>query len=140
MELKKVTVRISLIAKAFAKIYKTIDKQQIAEIETELLKIYPSPESEVLLSADYDDEENSVGVSIYVSKPLPSDMVQKMNFDKLMFEYLLYADISKLHDVFECLQLMERKGSEAYEIDFIPVFYTKEIDSYDINFRILKNK
>ena len=55
-----------------------------------------------------------------------------------MFEYLLRADIEKLPDVFECIKLMERKEGNKYEVDFIPVFYTEEIDRYDIHFRIIK--
>ncbi len=133
------TVSIHKLARSFEKIYKGLDKHQISEMDKELIKMYPSKESEVLLSTDYGEEENSMGVSIYVSKPLAKEKLEPISFDKLMFENLIRADISKLTNVSECIELMERKGSNTYEIDFIPVFYNEELKDYYIHFRITRN-
>lgn len=129
-------ISIQKLAKSFEKIYHGLDKNQLEELDKETKKIYPSEESEVFLSTDYSEEENSVGVSIYVSKPLSQNNLPKINFDKLMLEYLLRTDIRKLPVLFECIERMEQKGKNQYKIDFIPVFYTKELDKHDIHFRI----
>lgn len=140
MEKEKPFVSVHQLAKIFKKIYAGLDTYQLGELDKELVKMYPSDESEILFTLGYSEDTNSVGVSIYVSKPLLAEKVEKMSFDKLMFEYLVRADISKLHQVFRCLEYMERKEGDAYEVDFIPVFYTKAIDKHDIHFRIIKNK
>ena len=139
MDKDKSIVSIHKLTKAFEKIYAGLDEEQLMELDKELSKIYPSEDSEVLLASDYGEEENSVGISIYVSKPLVADQLQSISFDKLVLEYLLRADLSNLIQVSECLQLMESRGENHYDIDFIPVFYTKEIDKYDIHLRISKN-
>lgn len=139
MEQKQPFVSIHKLAKIFEKIYAGLDTYQIGELEKELLKMYPSEESEVLFSAGYTEDTNSVGISVYVSNPLTGDNLQKVNFDKLIFEYLIRADISKLPQVLGCLERMERKGGKSDEVDFIPVFYTKDINKHDIHFRIIKS-
>ena len=132
------TVSIHKIAKQFEKIYNGLNQEQLEQMDEELLKIHPSEESDVFMSADYDEDENSIGISIFISNPLPQENLQKLSFDKLMFEYLIRADIKKLPTVLECLELMERKGSEQYEIHYMPVFYTEQLGDYDIHFRITK--
>ncbi len=138
MDTDRQIVNIKKTAKAFDKIYKGIEKHQLDELDKELVKIYPTDESEVLISTDYDEEENSVGVSIYVSKPQTSENEQIITFDKLMFEYLIYADIAKLTHVWECIKLMERKKGDKYDLDFIPVFYNDDLGDYYIHCRITK--
>lgn len=130
-------ISIKKLALAFEKIYKGIQQYQLDELDKEIIKIYPSTESEVLLSADYEEEENSIGMSIYVSKP-QTENIEKKTFDKIMFEYLIHADIEKLVNFAECIELMERKQGTNYDIDFIPVFYTQEIGKYDLHIRITK--
>lgn len=139
MEEGKPLVSIHKIAKSFQKICAGLQKQQLEELDKELIKIYPSEDSEVLLQADYEEEENSIGLSIYVSHPLKNDDLEKLSFDQLVFEYLIRADISKLTQVSSCLNLMENQGDNNYDIDFVPVFYTKEIHRHDIHLRISKN-
>ena len=138
MDTEKTIVNIKKLARAFDKIYKGIAQNQLDELNKELLKIHPTDDSEVLLFADYDEEENSMGLSIYVSNPDTDEELEALSFDKLMFEYLLLADITKLSNVWECIELMERSEGEDYDMDFIPVFYTKEIDKYDLHIRITK--
>ena len=139
MEKEKPLVSVHKLAKSFQKIYAGLNRDQLGELDNELLKMYPANQSEILLFSDYDEEENSVGISIYVTQPLAEENVQKKSFDKLMLEYLIRADISKLPQVFSCLAFMERKEGEDYEVDFIPVSYTKKIDKYNIHLRITKN-
>lgn len=138
MNKDKSLISIHKITKSFQKIYAGLNTQQLEELDKELMKMYPSENSEVLFCSDYGEEENSIGISIYVSAPKTNDNLQKISFDKLVFEYLIRADLSKLMQVSDCLKLMESKGTSQYEIDFVPVFYTKEIDKYDIHFRIVK--
>lgn len=138
MDNNKQQISIFKIAKTFEKIYKGLNKKQVAEVEKEMAKIVSSESSEVFMAADYEDEENSMGMSIYISNPLTEQDTKKIHFDKLMFEYLLRADISKLPDIMECIDLMECKGTDNYSIDAMPVFYTKELGDYDIQFRITK--
>ena len=133
-------ISIHKLTKFFKKIYTGSNPEQLKELEKELMKMYPSEESEVLLSTDYSEDENSVGVSIYVSNPIPQVEATKMDFPALMFQYLSHADTRKLPSVFECLERMEKTGTDCYELDFIPVFYTDEINKYDIHFRIFRVK
>jgi len=139
MNTPKTILNIKNLALAFEKIFKGIEKLQLDELDKELIKIYPSNNSQVLLSTDYDDDENSVGLSIYVSNPTSENNLQKIEFDKLMFQYLIYADITKLNDIWECIQLMERKDGDKYDLDFIPVFYNDQLGDYYIHCRITKN-
>ena len=138
MSVDKNTVNIKKIATVFEKIHKGIVQFQLDELDKELIKIYPTNESEILLSADYSEDDNSVGISIYVSKPQTSENTENIPFDKIMFEYLIRCDIEKLTNFAECVELMERAKGDKYDIDFIPVFYTKEIDKYDLHLRITK--
>ncbi len=135
-EEKKVSVKkIEMICN---KIANGIEKFQLYELDKELLKIYPTDNSEVFLATDYDEDDNSVGISIYVSNPQTEEEVKPISFNKLLFEYLILTDIQKLTNVWECLELMERKSGDKYDLDFIPVFYTEEINMYDLNLRITK--
>lgn len=136
--MNKAILNIKKLSKAFDKIYRGIDKQQLDELDKELIKIYPTDDSEVLLSTDYDEEENSVGVSIYISKPETDKNLQKISFGELMFQYLIYADLNKIDDVWECIELMERKQGDKYDVDFIPVFYNDDLGDFYIHLRITK--
>lgn len=122
----------------FDTIYKSINKTQVEKLENELLKMHPSHKSEVFISSDYSEEENSVGISIYISEPKTGNEKKPLAFDTLMQEYLIKADISKFKQVYECLELMSKKGNENYEVDFIPVFYNDELKDYYIHIRIIK--
>ena len=50
-------VTIIKLAEAFQQMYKGLNKSQLVELEEELLKVYPSSRSSVLLSSDYDEEK-----------------------------------------------------------------------------------
>jgi len=139
MNTKKETVSIFRIAKAFEKIYKGLNKEQISIIEQqEMVKVVPSNKTEVHIGVGYEDEGNSIGLSIYVSNPKKSPNPQKVRFDKLMFEYLLKSDVERLTNVMECINLMERKGKNSYTIDGIPVFYSEDLGDYYLHLRIKK--
>ncbi len=132
-------VSISKLVKAFEKIYKGLNKMQITAFETEeLFKIVPSEETEVFMASDYDDEENSMGVSLYVSKPLANQNPESIRFDKIMFECLVKADTKKFSNIMQCINLMERKGTDNYSIDYIPVSYDKKLGDYYIQYTITK--
>ena len=138
MQNNKSRQSIKKLALVFEKIDKGAQQFQLSELNKELLKIYPSSESELSLSADYSEDDNSVGISIYVSKPQTDKLTQAIPFGKLMFEYLIRADIKKLVNFAECIELMERKTANKYDIDFIPVFYNDELGDYYIHLRITK--
>ena len=140
MEQNQAFVSVHKLTKIFEKIYAGLDTYQLGELDKELVKMYPSEESEVWFYSDYDEEGNSVGISIYITKPLSEEAAQPKSFDKLMSAYLMRADIAKLPKVSSCLGRMEKKVGEGYEVDFIPVHYTKKIDKYNIHFRIIKNQ
>ncbi len=139
MKDSKEQVNITKLAKAFGKIYKGLDKEQVSMIvKEEMNKVIPSENSEVYMTASYDEKDNSIGINIYISNPLAKEDVKEQNFDKIMFEYLLRADIEKLPGVMESIKLMESKGTDNYSIDSIPVSYTKELGDYYFHFRIIK--
>ncbi len=138
----KQSISIYKLAKAFEKMSKGFSgksKEELAIIEQqEMSKIIPSENSEVYMVADYDNDENSIGLSIYVSNPLEKKQIKEIHFNKIMFEYLLRADINKLKNIMECIDLMENKGKDNYSIDGIPVFYSKKTDDYYFQIRITK--
>lgn len=138
MDKEKKLVSVYQLAKAFEKMYKGLNKEQLRVFEEELLKMYPSEESKVLLFPDYEDGENSMGMSIYVTNPLAANAVKKMDFSKLMFEYLIKADITRFTALDSCINLMESRGGESYEVDLIPAAYDEDIEEYNIHFRITK--
>ena len=122
----------------FDKIEKGAHAEHLAVLSEELQKMHPTDESEVFFSTDYSVDENSVGVSIYVSNPIATEKAKPMPFGKLMTEYLLRSDVTELSNTAQCLNLIERADGNEYDVDFIPVFYTEEIDKHDINIRITK--
>ena len=126
------------ITKAFEKVFEGTDKLRCNALDNELIKIQPSENSQVLLSTDYDEEENSVGLSIYVSNPQTGNHLVPLSFDKLMYQFLIRTQVSKLENIWECISLMERKEGNKYSIDFIPVFYNNELDDYYLHLRITK--
>lgn len=87
-------ISIHRLTNFFKKIYLGLNQEQLKELEKELLKIYPSENSEVLFSTDYSEEDNSVGVSIYVSNPISQNDVTKLEFPILISQYLSRADIT----------------------------------------------
>lgn len=137
-------VSVYRISEVFEKIYDGLDTYQLDELDKELMKIYPSEESKIWFYADYDEEDNTVGISIYITNPCPlseeEETISPMDFDRLMITYLIRADIGNLPQLACCLGKMEEKQGEEYEIDFIPVHYTKKIDKYNIHFRITKKQ
>jgi hypothetical protein len=131
-------ISIHKLTKVFKKVYLGANQEQLKELEKELMKVYPSEESEVLFSTDYSEEDNSVGISIYVSNPVPATETTKLELPVLMSQYLNYADVRKLPSVFECLERMEQQGKDIYELDFIPVFYNEDLDDHYIHIRFFK--
>ena len=138
MEKDNPTVSVHKIAKAFQKMHKGLVQYQLDALEKELLNMYPSEESEVMIFTDYDEEENSIGVGLYVSKAIQVKAAEKIDFDQLMLEFLKRMDISRMAQLYSCIGLMERKEGTDYELDLIPVHYSKNIDKHTINFRIFK--
>ncbi len=132
------TVSVQSLAQYFQKIYEGLPDEQRSVFDKEIRQMYPSPQSEVSVSSGYNEDDNSIGVSVYVSKPLREDEINPKNFGELMREYLHFSDTSRFVDIFECLQLMERQSGTDYEIDFIPVLYTQRLDSFYIHYRIKK--
>ncbi len=135
------TPKISVLklSQAFDKIYKGLDKMQVTALETEeLYKIIPSDKTEVFMASDYDNDDNSIGLSVFVSNPRKEINPNEKCFDKIMSEYLIRADISKFANIMQCINLMERKGTDKYSIDFIPVSYNDELKDYYLQFTITK--
>ena len=95
MEKDNVTVNVHKIAKAFQKFNMGLEPYQLDALEKELLNMYPSEDSEVMIFTDYDEEENSIGLGLYVSKAKQVEVSQKINFDLLMLEYLQRMDVSR---------------------------------------------
>lgn len=140
MNKEKKHISIHKLAQSFQKIYAGLDKTQLTALEEELLKMYPSEQSEVLFFPDYGEEENSMGLSIYVTHPKKEKVIEKVNFDQVIFKYLIRADVAKLPQLSFCIELLEQRGTDKYEVDFIPVFCNEAIDEYNIHFRITKNE
>lgn len=140
MNKEKPIINIKKLTDTFTNISQGIEKHQLDEFYKEIIKIYPSYDSEVLISTDYDEEENSVGFSIYVSKPKADIKQSEINFSNFMSECLLLSDVNKLANIWNCLELMEQKQGDKYDLDFIPVFYNNELGDYYIHGRIKKKK
>lgn len=126
------------LAKQFEKIYQGLDKTQVQVLEQELLKMYPSDQSQVWIFSGYSEDDNLIGMNIGISQALDETKTAK-SFNELMKNYLFYADIQKLKGVSECINLMERKTGKRYEVDLIPAFYHHELKEYHIHFRITKH-
>ena len=140
MEKDNPTVNVHKIAKAFRQFYKGLEQYQLDALEKELLNMYPSEDSEVMIFTGYDEEDNSIGVSLFVTNAIQVEGKQKMDFNQLLLEYLIRMDIERMDQLDNCIRLMERKEGDSYEVDFIPVSYNKRIDKYNIHFRIIKNQ
>ncbi len=131
-------VSIDAINKAFRKIYAGMDKTLVPELENEIHQLVPSENSEVYMVAGFNDEDNRISVSVYVSNPIDKSEVKDIHFDEIFFRWLLKANILKLSDVMECINYMERKGTDRYEIGFISASYNKKLEEYYFHFSIIK--
>lgn len=138
MEKNNSTVNVHNIAKAFQRFHKGLEQRQLHALEKELMNMYPSEDSEVMIFTGYDEKGNSIGVSLFVTKAIKVEEKQKMGFNQLMLEYLIRMDIERMDALNNCIRLMERKEGDQYEVDFIPVSYNKRIDKYSLHFRIIK--
>lgn len=139
MEESKPIISVHKIIQFFSKAATKLDEQQLKALDEELKKIYPTEKSEVSLTSSYSEEDNSIGISIFLSHPIQEEPVVALSFNQLMSEYLIRADIAKLPQVFDCINLLEKKEGQQYTVDFIPVFYTEAINKHDIHLRISKN-
>lgn len=139
MEESKPIISVHKIIQFFSKAAIKLDEQQLKALDEELKKIYPTEKSEVSLTSSYSEEDNSIGISIFLSHPIQEEPVVTLSFNQLMSEYLIRADIAKLPQVFDCINLLEKKEGQQYTVDFIPVFYTEAINKHDIHLRISKN-
>ena len=135
---EKPALSLLKMIRAFEKIGRGIAPFPLGELEKELLKMQPSEESEVSFFADYDEEDHSLGLSIYVSLPLAEEKPEKCSFGMMMHDYLLRADLKNLPAVWNCLQMTEQKEGETYEIDFIPVFFNEELGDFYFRCRFTK--
>ncbi len=135
---EEATVIIKKLNSAFKKASEGIEKSQQDEFNREIMKMYPQKDSKASISADYDEKENSVGFSIYVSAPSLGVKPPEIHFSKFIYECLLLSDADKLKNVWECIELMERKEGTEYDLDFIPVYYNNELYEYYIHGRIRK--
>lgn len=142
MDNKKQAVNIYKLAKAFEKIYKGFSgkqKEELNIIERDVLaKAIPSENSEVYMLSGYDEEYNSISIDVYVTNSQTEANQKDITLDKIMFEYLLRADITKLSNISECIDLMDNAGSDKYSIDGIPASFDSELNEYYLHFVITK--
>ena len=129
---------VKKLADLFTKISEGIEKKQQDEFDAEIMKLYLHRESKVSISSDYDEKENSVGFSIFVSAPSSAVKPSEIHFNQFIYECLLLSDADQLKSIQECIELMERKDGSRYDLDFIPAYYNDELCEYYIHGRIRK--
>jgi hypothetical protein len=122
----------------FEKIGKQAQEIQLNELSKELSKIYPSESSLVAMMCDYDEEENSVGLSVYVSAPTLPEAAKETDFYVFFAASLMLVEPEQLKKMLTCLTLMEQKDGEKYDLDFVPVFFNDELKEYYLHCRITK--
>ncbi len=132
-------ISVFKLSQAFEKIYKGLNKMQVTALETEeLFKVIPSHSTEVFMASGYDNDDNTIGLSVYISNPLKENNSQIKSFDKIMNEYLQRSDTSRFENIMQCINLMESKGKDKYTLDFIPVFYNEDLKEYYLHLSITK--
>lgn len=128
----------AILLDLFDKVSEQAQEMQLNEISKELSKIYPSEISLVTMMGDYDEQDNSVGLSIYVSDPALPEGVEEMDFYTFFAASLMLVEPAKLKNILACFTLMERKDGEKYDIDFVPVFFSDKLNEYYFHCRITK--
>jgi len=124
------------LKEVFNRIYKGLDKTQLAQFELEMQKLIPSDKSEIFIASGTDNEDNSITISSYVSDPAINH--DYLTFDKIMELWLQIVDFDKLKNISECLDILEQTQKDDYEVDYIPVRYNDKINKHTTNFRIIK--
>jgi len=136
MEASEIKITVKQLVLQFEKIRECLNKKQLAKFEEILQDLVPGTNSEVFMAPGSDDSDNSVVVSVYVKNPVKPDT--PVPFDKLMYEWLLLTDLERIERLGKCVNRMEARGIDKYNVHFTSVDYSKSIDKYVINFRIMK--
>jgi len=136
MEASEIKITLKQLVTQFGKIRKYLNKKQLAKFEEILQDLVPGTNSEVFMAPGSDDSDNSVVVSVYVKNPVKSDT--PVPFDKLMYEWLLLTDLERIERLGKCVNRMEARGIDKYNVHFTSVDYNDLIGDYTINFRIMK--
>jgi hypothetical protein len=86
----------AILLHLFYKISEQTQETHLREFSKELRKIYPTENSLVTIISDYDEEENSVGLSIYVASPALLKDVEKTDFYAFFAASLTLVEPAKL--------------------------------------------
>jgi len=138
METQSKTVNIQALNNAFAKIAKYMDKYQLSVLETELRKMVPSANSEVLLTGGCNITDNTISLHLFVTNPIPRDRTQTFDFLSIIYESIIRTEIEKLCQVYSAIELIEKNGIDNYELDFTELDYDDEINEYYTHLTISK--
>ena len=130
-------MNLDMILKAFDKIHNGLEKKYLDGVMNEMIKIMPLSDSRVVVRAGFDEEENKIGITFYVSKPENVEITKKSNFIELLSALLLKIDFDKLERIWNSICRLEKKG-EQYKINGTVVHYNQKLGDYIFNLFISK--
>jgi len=140
MENTSASVNVYELGKLFTIIYNSINKKQLAKAYPELRKLVPSETSEVFMSGGCCVDDNIMTFSVYISNPKKEEEVGEIQFDKLIFDWLMRNDTIKVKHVDNAVRaiVLNDQIAEKYNIEFTPVRYNDELGDYVFHFVIYK--
>ncbi len=131
MEETKTTQQVNVydIIEAFQKIHSGLDEKYLSQVEEQMSIIMPLPESEVVTLPGYNESQNKMSITFFVSKPKDVKTSKEHKFMETITPLLLKSDTDKLLRVKSCLNHMEKKG-KIYKINGTHTDYSEKLGDY----------
>jgi hypothetical protein len=129
METTEKEINLFDILQSFKKISDGLDKTRLAAILKEMVFIMPLPDSLVTAMPGYDEEENEMPITFFVTKPEETEKPKDYTFLEIMTELLLKTNFKDLTVIYDCLERMEKKG-QNYQINGTEIEYSKNLGDY----------
>ena len=126
---KKSNINVATILQSFAKIHAGLQEKYLSEVEKQMSIIMPLPESEVVTMSGYDETENKMSITFFVSKPQTAKTSTEHKFMETITALMMKTDIDKLKRVHSCLSRLEKKGAK-YQINGTETEYSKRLGDY----------
>ncbi len=130
-------VNVYNLIESFRKIHAGLDPEFLGPVEEQMSIIMPLPESEVVTMPGFNDEENKMSITFFVSKPKDAEVSKTHKFMDTITSLLMKTDTDKLLRVNSCLKKKKKKG-EKYQINGTIADYSDDLGDYTFYLFIYK--
>ncbi len=141
MKETKTTKQVNVydIIEAFKKIHSGLDEKYLSQVEEQMSIIMPLPESEVVTLPGYNESQNKMSITFFVSKPKDVKTSKEHKFMEIITSLLIKTNTDKLIRLNDCINDLERYG-EKYEINGTITDYSDKLGDYTFYLFIYKKE